>query len=580
MSSSAWVPRRGDINGLFGLLIDNFAALVLLYMLLGSLGFQVDRFAPSFLLTWVIPGTVAGVLIGGVLYALLAGRLAWRSGRQDVTAMPVGLDTPSVFAMSLFVLLPALAEGRELFAPRGLEERELQHLASVFAWHVGAVVLVVLGLFKTVLAPLGLQIRRWAPRAALLGSLAAVALALIAFLPVARHIAPAPVVGLPVLAVILVTLLARRGTQDIVPGAVLALGVGLVIVLISIFLGEWRGWYFVPLPERSLLRAGPLPPLPAESWTADWWTQVWWSALYKLPVALPFALFTLVGGVQCAESSAAAGDEYDARGVLLVQGVASTVAGLLGGVVQTTPYFGHPAYKNMGAGWTYVVLSTLVLALAGYFGWFAHVFEFVPGAVLFPVIVYIGLRTIAHSFAVTPARDYAALALAAVPVLAYLMVILADEIFAGRTPNPAGVVLLHALRCLGNGFILTSLFWAVATTAILDGRAGRGVVALLLAAVCSLVGLIHSPLPGAPLAWPHEVWQQLASSPHTALRYQSPFHWAAAYVLAAVVLRIASWLPAQNAAGEEPASAASSTPAAVLHAVTEKDPSRGEVSVP
>jgi AGZA family xanthine/uracil permease-like MFS transporter len=565
MSRSAWVPRWGDINGLFGLLLDNVAALVLLYMLLAAPGYRADRFSGSFVLAWLIPGTVAGVLFGGVFYAVLAGRLARRTGRQDVTAMPVGLDTPSVFAMSLFVLLPALAEGRELFASRGLDEFDRHHLASVFAWHVGAAVLIAVGLFKTVLAPLGHLVRRWVPRAALLGSLAAVALALIAFLPMARHIAPAPVVGLPVLAVILVTLMARRGTHDAVPGSVLALGVGIVIVLISVSLGEWRGWQFVPLPEKSLIILKPVPPLPPEVWTGPWWEQVCWSALAKLPVALPFALFTLVGGVQCAESSAAAGDAYDTRSVLVVQGLASTAAGLLGGVVQTTPYFGHPAYKKMGAGWAYVVLGTLALALVGYFGWFVSFFEWVPGAALFPVIVYVGLRTIAHSYEASPPRDYAALALAAVPVLAYLVVISADEMFAGRTPNPGGVVLLQALRCLGNGFILTSLLWAVALTAILDGRPGRGAVALLLAAVCSLFGLIHSPLPGAPLAWPHEVWQQLASSANTSLSYQSPFHWAAAYVLAAGVLLIDSWLPAK-------AASEAATPRD-----TEVDPTHGEM---
>jgi AGZA family xanthine/uracil permease-like MFS transporter len=524
---------------------------VLLYLLLSAPDYRADRFSPSFVLTWMVPGTVAGVLLGGLLYAGLARRLARRTGRTDVTAMPVGLDTPSVFAVSLFVLVPALTEGRQLLDGRGLDELDLRHLASIYAWHVGAAVLVLLGLFKTALAPVVHVAARWLPRAALLGSLAAVALALIAFLPLARHIAPAPVVGLPVLMIVLVTLLARRGTTDAVPGAVLALGVGLVVVLVSILLGEWRGWSFLPLPETSLLGPGQVPPLPAEVWTMDWWGQVWESALVKLPVALPFALFTVVGGVECAESAAAAGDEYDQRGVLLVQGVASAAAGLLGGVVQTTPYFGHPAYKKMGAGWTYVVLGTLALALASYFGGFARVFEWVPGAVAFPVIVYVGLRTIAHSFEATPRRDYAAMALATVPVLAYLVVISADELFRGRTPHPDGVVLLQALRCLGNGFILTSLLWAAALTAALDGRPGRAVVVLLIAAGCSLVGLIHSPLPGAPLAWPHEVWQELAGSANPRLQYQSPFHWAAAYVLAAGVFLISALLPAQAASRDE-----------------------------
>lgn len=551
MSRSSWMPRWGDINGLFGLLLDNAAALVLLYTLLAYPGYRENRFSQSFVMTWMIPGTVLGVLLGGVLYAALARRLAQRSGRQDVTAMPVGLDTPSVFGIALFVLLPALAEGRKAFADRGLGEQELHDLASLFAWNVGAVVLVLVGLFKTVLAPLGGVVRSWVPRAALLGSMAAIALALIAFLPMARHIAPAPVVGIPVLMVVLVTLLVRSGTHDAIPGSVLALVVGVVIVVIGVMLGEWQGWNSVPLPERGLVHPRSVASLPPEVWESAWWGPVWWFALAKLPLALPFALFTLVGGVQCAESAAAAGDEYDTRSVLLVQGVASTVAGLLGGVVQTTPYFGHPAYKKMGAGWAYAVLATLVLALLGYFGLFSRFFEWLPGAVLFPVIIYVGLQTIAHSFEATPRRDYAAMALATMPVLAYLIVVSADEIYAGRTPAADAVVYWQGLRCLGNGFILTSLLWAAALTLVMDGRPGRATVPLLIAAGCSLVGLIHSPLSGAPLAWPHKVWEELAHASNLRLQYQSPFHWAAAYVLAAGVVLVDSLLPAKAAARRE-----------------------------
>ena len=252
MSRISWSLRRGDINGLLGVLLDNVAALALLYTLLASPGYRGrPASAPSFVLTWLIPGTVTGVLVGGLAYAFLARRLMRRSGKEDVTAMPVGLDTPSVFAMSLFVLVPALAEGRRLFADRHLGELELRHLASIFAWHVGALVLLVQGVCKIALAPFGRLVHRLLPRAALLGSMAAVALALIAFWPLARHIAPAPVIGLPVLAVVLVTLLARRAGSRGVPGSVLALGLGLLIAVTSIVLGEWRGWDFVPLPGAA-----------------------------------------------------------------------------------------------------------------------------------------------------------------------------------------------------------------------------------------------------------------------------------------------------------------------------------------
>jgi len=267
---------------------------------------------------------------------------------------------------------------------------------------------------------------------------------------------------------------------------------------------------------------------------------------------LPFALFTVLGGVQCTASAAAAGDEYDVRSVTLVQGLTSAAAGALGGVVQTTPYYGHPAYKQMGAGWFYVVAGGAVLALAGIFGWFANFFEYFPSAVVFPIIVYVGLRTIAHSCESMPPRDFAALAFAAVPVLAYVVVILASEIFAGRTPSPSGAGLFTALRCLGNGFVITSLLWATALIALLDAKPVWAALTLFIAAACSLFGLIHSPLEGGPIAWPGDVWRQLTFDPHQELQYLSPFHWTVAYALSAVVVLVCSVVPVRPEKADEP----------------------------
>ena len=74
----------------------------------------------------------------------LAFRLARRSGRSDVTAMPLGLDTPSTFAVGPLVLVPALKEGLTRF--------NLDHgQAMVFAWHTGALVLVMIGLVNVAL---------------------------------------------------------------------------------------------------------------------------------------------------------------------------------------------------------------------------------------------------------------------------------------------------------------------------------------------------------------------------------------------------------------------------------------------
>jgi AGZA family xanthine/uracil permease-like MFS transporter len=142
----------------------------------------------------MIPGTALGVLFGDLLYTWMAFRLAKRTGRDDVTAMPLGLDTPSTFGVAFLVLLPALQIGWDRFKDLEVNARHAQ--AMQFAWNVGLATLVVSGLVKLALAPLGNLIRRVLPRAGLLGSLAAIALALIAFLPMLLDgIAGAPMVG-------------------------------------------------------------------------------------------------------------------------------------------------------------------------------------------------------------------------------------------------------------------------------------------------------------------------------------------------------------------------------------------------
>src|SRR5207253_3999081 len=123
--------------------------------------------------------------------------------------------------VAFFVLLPALAEARKL----GLTHDE----AKLFAWRVGVVVLLIIGAFKVVCAPIGNAVRRWVPQAGLLGSLAAIALALIAFLPlVLDGIAAVPLVGMLALMVILVTLIAHRPLPGNIPGALAAVVLGVI----------------------------------------------------------------------------------------------------------------------------------------------------------------------------------------------------------------------------------------------------------------------------------------------------------------------------------------------------------------
>ncbi len=409
--------------------------------------------------------------------------------------------------------------------------------AMVFGWHTAALVLLFVGVFKSLLAPFGERVRSWVPRAGLLGSLGAIALALIAFVPLWRYVAAAPIVGMASLVVILVTLVAGRSLPGKFPGALAAVLLGVAIYAIGDALGQALGCPLVPPSVHNQAAAWRAPNLlPGFTWDWLWWQRVGWQAISCLPVMLPFALATIVGGIDCTESAAAAGDQYDTRTILLTEGLASVAAGACGGVIQNTPYIGQPAYKAAGGRAAYTLATAIFIGTAGLFGWFTHLFEWMPEAAAFCILVFVGLEIAAQAFRATPERHFPAVALAMLPALAYLALIPLDEAGHPSTIAPATAVVLQSLRCLANGFVVTSLLWASMLAAVLDGKLLRAAGCLGLAAACSLFGIIHSPLQPAAIALPQHVY---AAMPHdAAIRCQSPYHWAAAYVLAAGLLAI------------------------------------------
>ncbi len=507
----------GDLNAFFGLSIDNLAVLVLTVSILAA----VFGFPAQFALAHLVPGTAVGVVVGDLIFTWMAFRLARRTGRTDVTAMPLGLDTPSTFGMVFFVIGPAFAEA----VAGGLD----QESAARRAWHVGMCSILASGVFKLACAFVADPVRRLVPRAALLGSLTAIALALITFLPVIE-IFSSPLAGLVSFGIILASLTAHLPFPGRIPGALAAVVIGGLIH----FAGVRAGW----IPQGHDLAIDPAAALWPTAWLSAlrWdWLADWPHAVKYLPIVIPFALGTVVGGIDCTESAAAAGDEYDTGQVIGVEAVATVVAGLCGGVIQTTPYIGHPAYKAMGGRAAYTLATAAFIGAAGLTGTFAYLYEMLPGPALVPILVFVGLEITAQSFHATPQRHYPAVALACVPALAALAKIETDKVMAaGATPDAALARELFALRIVSAGFIVTSVLWAGMLTALLDRRLRPAAGWCLAAAGCTLCGVIHSPFPDGRLFLP---WAIGPLPPEAAGR--GPLEVAAAYALLAILF--AAW---------------------------------------
>ena len=469
----------GDVNAFFGLMLDNVANLLLSVSLLAV----VFEFPTSFALQHMVPGTAMGVLVGDLIFFWMAFRLAKRIGSSTVTAMPLGLDTPSTFGMVFFVLGPAFLHAKETMS---VEQ------AAIYTWHIGICAIFVSGLFKCVCAFGSNWIRRVVPRAGLLGSLSAIALVIIAFMPLLEIVAY-PVAGFAALAIILTTLIAQVRFPFRIPGALAALLVGGVIY----YLMAEIGW--VQLPAREI---DPIDALLPYQWFTVFrfeWISALDDCLQYLPIVLPFALATVVGGIDCTESAAAAGDEYDTGQVIGVEAFATLVAALCGGVIQTTPYIGHPAYKAMGGRAAYSLATALFVGGAGLLGYFGFLYVIIPKAAIFPILIFIGLEITAQSFLATPRKHYAAIAIACLPAMAYLVHILTGQILADPAVNLETLsektqdTLLN-IQMLANGFIVTSLIWASALAATIDRRLSLAALYYLIAGACTLFGVIHSPL--------------------------------------------------------------------------------------
>lgn len=522
----------GDVNAFFGLMLDNVVNLAVLSgILIGGFGFPADV-----VFLRMFPGTALGILLGNVAYTVMAVRLARRAGRDDVTAMPLGTDTPSTIGVALAVLGPAFVAARAR-----LPERE----AALLAWQVGMATMVLMGAFKVAMAFVGERIGRVIPAAGLLGSIAGVGVALLGTLQLGEIYAE-PVVGMIALGLILYALVARIRLPFQAPAVLVAVSVGAILYY---GLGAWGlTVHPVAVPEPSVLFALPIPNL-------GFVTGMPIAVREYLPLALPFAILTIVGGINVTESARQAGDDYRTRDILLVEALSTLVAGVCGGMSQTTPYIGHPAYKAMGGRAGYTLLTGLFVGLGGIFGYMAFMAALLPRPALAPVLFFIGLEITSQAYVATPRRHMAAVTVALLPSVAVVVQILLSQVYDGalmgsaidpagtlaRTglSNPAFIQTVGVMVMLAAGFIVTAMLWGAAVAFLTDRRLGAAAVTLLACSGLSLFGFIHSVLPsgGVYLPW---------TLPSTL-----PFHWAAAYaLLAAVILGLGRTRAFREPAGE------------------------------
>jgi len=334
-----------------------------------------------------------------------------------------------------------------------------------------------------------------------------------------------PLIGLISLGLILYNLVARIRLPRNVPGVLSAIAVGTALYYI---LGPHGliGGTFVPFAATSVQHGLPVPTLLFARWLVP--------ALKYLPLSVPFALLTVVGWINVTESARVAGDDFNTRSILLTEAVATLIAGVCGGVAQSTPYIGQPAYKGMGARAGYTLFTGLFIGLGGMLGYVGLIVELIPRAVLAPILIFVALDIMVQAFLACPARHAPAVAFAYFPTVARLLAIkygtfLAAGTLAELLARP-GKELPEVLVtvAVGNGFILTAMLWGGFLAELIDRRLARSALYLGILAIFSFFGVIHSASLDGNMYLP---WRLVAP-----LQRAVPYQFGLAYLVLAAML--------------------------------------------
>lgn len=506
----------GDLNGFFGVMFDNVTVLAFLAFILTGI-FEMPG---DIVYGKIFPGTAFGVLVGDIIYTWLAFVQARRQ-KKNVTAMPLGLDTPSTIGIAFTVLGPAFIG----YKNAGMTP----DTAALHTWYVGMACMIYCGLFKVVGAFIGGWLSKIVPQAGLMGSLAGVGIALLCVVPMVE-IMDNPLVGFVALGLIFYNMVARIKLPGNLPSVLMAVVIGTVLYYVFGVVGNTLGVSLVGLkfatPEMDLHLGLPIPTLGFIHGLRD--------GLQYLPVIIPFSILTIIGGVNVTESARLAGDNYDTKEILWVEAASTLVAGICGGVAQTTPYIGQPAFKKMDCRAGYTLLTGLFVGFCGIIGIIKFIVDAVPTAALAPILCFVGIDIVVQAFACCKKAHFPAVALAFVPNICRILAIKFDYSsgFAAlleKLAHEPGRYLDENLviPAMANGFILTAMMWGAFLALMIDRRLKESSVYLFILGILSFFGIIHSVSPSGTMYLPWNL------SP---VEQAVPYQFASGYVLLAIMI--------------------------------------------
>jgi AGZA family xanthine/uracil permease-like MFS transporter len=462
-----WV--RGDTNAFFG-----FGVNVLVNVLtLTGLCIGVLKMPASDVFGVILPALGIALVLGNIYYTFLARRLAAKENRSDVTAMPYGPSVPHMFIVIFVIMLPIYLRTKD----------------PIQAWTAGIAWAFIIGVIVLIGAFVGPYIRKYAPRAALLGTLAGISITFISMTP-AGNMWKAAWIALPVFGLLLIGLLTDVKLPFNIP-------IGLAALLIGSAIGWIGGAMSVPDVSAAAKDIAFAFPHVKVDLLVDGLRDM----APLLATAIPLGVYNFTEAMTNVESAASAGDRFNLRSVLLADGAGAIIGSCLGSPFPPAVYVGHPGWKAAGGRTGYSMATGVVIALLCFFGMFGLLGTIFPTAAIVPILLYIGLLIGAQAFQATPRAHAAAVVAALIPNIASWATGQMDNVLsaAGTTAADVGIgtlagagVVYDGLKTLGSGAILAGLILGAIVAFIIDKRFWNAAIFSGAGAVLTFVGLIHA----------------------------------------------------------------------------------------
>jgi AGZA family xanthine/uracil permease-like MFS transporter len=487
-----WTP--GDWNALFG-----FGTNILVNMLVltGLLRF-VLKMPDSLVFGRILPALGLMMCLSTFYYAYLAYKLAQKTGRSDVCALPSGVSVPHMFIVTFVIMLPITIKTGD----------PIKGWSAGLVWVFFQSFILMIGGF---IAP---YIRKITPRAALLGTLAGVSVTFISMRP-ALEMYMTPQIGLVCFAIILVSWFGGVKYWRGMPAGLVAIAVGMIIAWGSNLFGLGLGGLSLKGVGDAFANFGFSVPLPAFGHVFSGFEFLG----IILVTAIPFGIYDLVEAMDNVESAEAAGDEYPTTRVLTADGVVSLIGCLMGNPFINAVYIGHPGWKAMGGRIGYSAATGIMVVLLSWFGIISVLLALVPVVAISPILLYIGMLIGAQAFQTTPVKHAPAVVLALTPHLAAwakLQIdtmlgstitaaqavggLAADKVDAVKSAAIAALpqqgVLYHGLEVMGGGSILAGLVLGAIGVFVIERDFLKASAFALAGAVMTYFGFMHGEAVG------------------------------------------------------------------------------------